>query len=228
MNAIILVSEGSLPLAHTIAELLTEPVIYSQKELEGCTVIKSYALFMKDNFSELEQVVFIGAMGICVRSIAPCIKDKYKDPAVVCVDSTGKFVIPVLSGHIGGANDLARLIARAIGAQAVVTTQSDCMDLWSLDTLAERFGWRTQVSRKEMNSLITLFVNQKPTALLLDVRDKGTGYLESTLPEHVKVFYNFNNIDFGEFELLIAVTPYIYDAPVPALYYIPICNTDGM
>ena len=220
-NAIILVSESSLPLAKIVAELLSDSAIYSQKELEGCTVIKSYALFMRENFSKLEQIVFIGAMGICVRSIAPCIKDKYKDPAVVCVDSTGKFVIPVLSGHIGGANDLARLIARTIGAQAVVTTQSDCMDLWSLDTLAERFGWRTQVSRKEMNSLITLFVNQKPTALLLDVRDKGTGYLESTLPKHVKVFYNYNDIDFKKFELLIAVTPYIYDVPVPALYYRP-------
>ena len=106
MRAVILVSESSIGLAHKISQAI-DAVIYSQKELDGCTVIKSYARFIKENWSSLEQIVFIGAMGICVRSIAPCVKDKYKDPAVVCVDSTGKFVIPVLSGHIGGANDLA-------------------------------------------------------------------------------------------------------------------------
>ena len=220
-NAIILVSEGSLQLAQKIAALLPDSAVYSQKELEGCIVIKSYALFMRKNFSQLERIVFIGAMGICVRSIAACVKDKYKDPAVVCVDSTGKFVIPVLSGHIGGANELARKIAQAIDGEAVITTQSDCMELWALDTLAERFNWRISAGRKEMNSIIALFVGLKPTALLLDVRDKGTGYLESTLPNHVKVFYSFADIDFKEFELLIAVTPYIYDAPVPALCFRP-------
>lgn len=220
-NAIILVSEGSLQLAQKIAALLPDSAVYSQKELEGCIVIKSYALFMRKNFSQLERIVFIGAMGICVRSIAACVKDKYKDPAVVCVDSTGKFVIPVLSGHIGGANELARKIAQAIDGEAVITTQSDCMELWALDTLAERFNWRISAGRKEMNSIIALFVGLKPTALLLDVRDKGTGYLESTMPEHVKVFYSIADIDFKDFELLIAVTPYIYDVPVPALCFRP-------
>ena len=209
MIAIIQISERSLQLACKLAEILPDSRIISPKELN------------EHNFNQFESIVFIGAMGICVRNIAPYIRDKYTDPAVVCIDSMGKFVIPVLSGHIGGANELAREIAQAIGAEAVVTTQSDGMGLWALDTLAGRFGWRTSLDRKEMNSIIALFVGLKPTALLLDVRDKGTGYLESTLPEHVKVFYSFEEIDFKEFELLIAVTPYIYDSPVPALCFRP-------
>ena len=72
-----------------------------------------------------EAIVFIGALGICVRKILPLVNDKHTDPAVVCVDSTGKFVIPVLSGHVGGANELARKIARITGGTAVITTQSD-------------------------------------------------------------------------------------------------------
>lgn len=209
MNAIIQISESSLQLARKLASMLPDAEIYGLKELND------------GNFNQFEHIVYIGAIGICVRSIAPYIKDKYTDPAVVCVDSMGKFVIPVLSGHIGGANELAREIAQTIGAEAVVTTQSDGMGLWALDTLARRFGWRTSLDRKEMNCIIALFVGLKPTALLLDVRDKGTGYLESTLPEYVKVFYSFTDIDFKEFELLIAVTPYIYDAPVPALFFRP-------
>ena len=89
-----------------------------------------------------EAVVFIGALGICVRKILPMVNDKYTDPAVICIDSTGRYVIPVLSGHVGGANELSRQIAKVIGAEAVVTTQSDNTGLWALDTLAKRFGWR--------------------------------------------------------------------------------------
>ena len=88
-----------------------------------------------------EAVVFIGALGICVRKILPMVNDKYTDPAVICIDSTGRYVIPVLSGHVGGANELSRQIAKVIGAEAVVTTQSDNTGLWALDTLAKRFGW---------------------------------------------------------------------------------------
>ena len=238
-NAIILVSESSLGLARKIQAILPQSEIFSQKDIEGCTVIKQYAGFMKENWSSLEQIVFIGAMGICVRSIAPCAKDKYKDPAVVCVDSTGRFVIPVLSGHIGGANDLARRIAQFIGGEAVVTTQSDNTQLWALDTLAAEYGWNTGLNRTQMNKAIALFVERHSTALLLEVRDNGTDYLERTLPEHVKVFSHYSDIDFSQFELLITVGPHIYDAPVTVLGYYPQvlhigvgcrrqCNPDGI
>ena len=62
-------------------------------------------------WNQFDAFVFIGAMGICVRTIAPYINDKHSDPAVVCIDSLGKNVISVLSGHVGGANDLTREIA---------------------------------------------------------------------------------------------------------------------
>lgn len=239
MKAIILVSESSLRLAQKIGVLLPDSGIYCRKELDGCTVIKSYTQFIKENWSSLEQIVFIGAMGICVRSIAPYIKDKYKDPAVVCVDSTGRFVIPVLSGHIGGANGLARKISAFIGGEAVVTTQSDNTGLWALDTLASEYGWKTGLSRTQMNKAIALFVEKHPTALLLEVRDNGTDFLESTLPDHVKVFTGYNDIDLSQFELLITVGPHIYDAPIPVLGFYPQvlhvgvgcrkqCNPDGI
>lgn len=117
-------------------------------------------------------------------------KNKYKDPAVVCVDSTGRFVISVLSGHVGGANELTRHIAAITGGEAVITTQSDNAGLWALDTLAEKYDWKITVPHAEMNRLVTLFVNREPTVLLLDIKDKGTEYLERTLPAHVKVFYH--------------------------------------
>jgi len=221
-TAIITVSAGGARTALKVQRELPESELFSLTVLEGFTHLDSFEGFLGEHFSQIESLVFIGAMGICVRSVAPFIKDKYTDPAVVCIDSSGKFVIPVLSGHVGGANDLARSLARSLGAQAVVTTQSDANDLWPLDTIDTRFGWKREpVERKEMNNMIALFVNGNSTALLLEVRDKGTDCLESSLPAHVKVYYRFDEIDFSSVELLIAVTPFRYEAPVPALYYRP-------
>ena len=219
--AIILVSEGGLPTARLISHELGDAPVFTTHSLEGCLTFSSYAQFMAAHFREYDLFVFIGAMGICIRSIAPFIKDKYTDPAILCVDSTGRFVISVLSGHIGGANDWARRVAAITGGEAVVTTQSDNTGLWALDTLARRFDWRTAASHAEMNKLISLFVGNQPTALLLDVKDRGTDYLERTLPEHVSVFYRFEDIQPEAFRLIIAVTPFIYTADVPILYYRP-------
>lgn len=194
---------------------------FSQKALDGCTQVTSYSEFVAASFAAYDRFLFIGAMGICVRCIAPCVSDKYADPAVVCMDSTGQFVVPVLSGHVGGANEWARQIASILGAQAVVTTQSDCNGVWALDLLAARFGWQTACSHEEMNRAIARFVNQERVALLLDIKDKGTAWLERTLPPYVKVYYHYADIPFEETDLLIAVTPYEYEAPVQALYYRP-------
>ena len=219
--AIILVSEGGLPTARLISHELGDAPVFTTHSLEGCQTFPSYAQFMAAHFREYDLFVFIGAMGICIRSIAPFIKDKYTDPAILCVDSTGRFVISVLSGHVGGANDWARRVAAITGGEAVVTTQSDNTGLWALDTLARRFDWRTAASHAEMNRMISLFVGNQPTALLLDVKDRGTDYLERTLPEHVSVFYRFEDICPEAFRLIIAVTPFIYTADVPILYYRP-------
>lgn len=220
-QAILLISETGLPVAQTISKELNNAPIYTTKEIDGCKTISSYATFIKENFNELDALIHIGALGICVRHIASCVANKYKDPAVINVDSTGRFVIPVLSGHIGGANELSQHIASAIGGEAVITTQSDNTGLWALDTLAEKYNWRTSASRKEMNQCIYLFVEKHPTALLLDIRDRGTEYLERSLPEHVRVFYHFEDISLSDFELLITVSPYEYEAAVPVLSFYP-------
>ncbi|MDR1687833.1 MAG: cobalamin biosynthesis protein [Clostridiales bacterium] len=76
-------------------------------------------------FNKTDALVFIGACGIAVRAIAPCVKSKMSDPAVVVCDETGLYAISLLSGHLGGANELARRIAKTTGGQAVITTASD-------------------------------------------------------------------------------------------------------
>lgn len=89
-------------------------------------------------FQECDAIVFVGAAGIAVRLIAGLLSAKDKDPAVVVLDEKGNFAVPILSGHIGGANALARRLAEAIGATPVITTATDvngvfAVDVWSVE-----------------------------------------------------------------------------------------------
>lgn len=92
------------------------------------------------NFSRFQQHVFVTATGIAVRSIAPHLRSKQHDPAVVALDQRGQHCISLVSGHIGGANDLATKIASITGGQAVITTATDTERLPSLDSLALEHG----------------------------------------------------------------------------------------
>lgn len=89
-------------------------------------------------FSNCQAIVFVGSVGIAVRTIAPFIKSKLTDPAIISIDERGLFVIPLLAGHIGGANELARHLATAIGATSCVTTATDVNGLFAVDEWAAR------------------------------------------------------------------------------------------
>ena len=91
-------------------------------------------------FAAREALIFVGAAGIAVRSIAPYIRSKVSDPAVLCVDETGRWVIPLLSGHLGGANALAERVAALTGGEAVITTATDLNDLFAVDLWAKKQG----------------------------------------------------------------------------------------
>ena len=212
--AIIQISKAGIEVASTLQRYLEAKVIHRSE--------------VGKHWNTLDAFVFIGAMGICVRTIAPYIKDKHKDPAVVCIDSLGQNVISVLSGHVGGANDLARQVAAIIGGHEVITTQSDNAGLWALDTLAERFNWAI-ASDDDMNECIFAFVNREPTALLMEVCDDGTDYLEKTLPEHVTIVKSLEEVNPKKFKLVILVTPYNLCVPygVLELHFVPMIASLG-
>lgn len=99
-------------------------------------VNQTLSRWTEDSMREADAVVFISAVGIAVRSIAPFIRDKYTDPAVIAMDECGCYVIALLSGHVGGANELAVQIAEEIGAEPVVTTATDQNRCFAVDIFA--------------------------------------------------------------------------------------------
>lgn len=90
-----------------------------------------------NGFQNADALIFVCASGIAVRAIAPWVRDKKTDPAVLVLDEHGTFAIPLLSGHIGGANMLAKTLSEALGAVPVITTATDINDLFAVDVFAK-------------------------------------------------------------------------------------------
>ena len=99
---------------------------------------KSVGDWAKERMQEQNALLFIGACGIAVRAVAPHLTDKLHDAPVLVMDEKGKYVIPILSGHMGGANDLANHIAEKTGAEAVITTATDLNKKFAVDLFAKR------------------------------------------------------------------------------------------
>ena len=89
-------------------------------------------------FSKVQCLVFVGACGIAVRAIAPFVRDKFADPAVIVIDEQGKFCISLLSGHIGGANEWTARFAEVLGAEPVITTATDLNHKFAVDVFAKK------------------------------------------------------------------------------------------
>lgn len=125
-------TERGVALAGRLAEAL--PGSVSRCGKQGVPL----ATWTAQQFAQSDALIFVGAAGIAVRAIAPHCRSKATDPAVVVVDECGRFAVPILSGHLGGANDLARELAAACGAVPVITTATDVNGLFAVDEWAKK------------------------------------------------------------------------------------------
>lgn len=125
-------TERGVALAGRLAEAL--PGSVSRCGKQGVPL----AAWTAQQFAQSDALIFVGAAGIAVRAIAPHCRSKAADPAVVVVDECGRFAVPILSGHLGGANDLARELAAACGAVPVITTATDVNGLFAVDEWAKK------------------------------------------------------------------------------------------
>lgn len=105
-----------------------------------CPARESVTEWTKARFNQTDALVYIGAAGIAVRAIAPCLRDKMTDPAVIVADEAGRYVISLLSGHVGGANELTQTIADILRAEPVITTASDVRQITAADVWAIKRG----------------------------------------------------------------------------------------
>lgn len=144
-------------------------------------------LLLPSLFQSYQGIIMIVSLGAVVRMIAPLLKDKKTDPAVVVIDDKGEHVISVLSGHLGGANELTREVAVLLGAIPVITTASDVQKTIPVDMFGSRFGWVWD-SAEKLTPVSASVVNEEHVAVIQETGEKDWWHYDRPLPETIKVY----------------------------------------
>jgi len=167
---------------------------------------------MSSLFENYDQIVFFISLGAVVRLIAPHLKSKDEDPGVLVVDDAAQFVIPVLSGHIGGANAYAEEVAALCGAVAVVTTASDAGKTIAVDILGRELGWKVEAPKINITRVSAHVVNEEPVAFVQEEGSKNWWTRATALPENIRLFSSFSDVDLDKFKAILWVTNAEIDA----------------
>ncbi|NOU96489.1 cobalamin biosynthesis protein CbiG [Paenibacillus sp. LMG 31456] len=138
-------------------------------------------------FPAYKGLIIIISLGAVIRMIAPLLEDKKKDPGIVVIDDKGENVISVLSGHLGGANELTREVAAALNARAVITTASDVQGTIAVDLFGRRFGWVWE-SADKLTPVSASVVNEEPVAVVQESGETGWWLYNTPLPENIRVY----------------------------------------
>lgn len=157
-------------------------------------------------FSRYDQIVFFVSLGAVVRLVAPHLSSKDKDPGVLVVDDDARFVIPVLSGHEGGANAFAEQLARLLGATAVVTTASDVGKTLSVDILGRELGWHVEAPKINVTRVSAHVVNGEPIALVQEAGPKNWWTRATPLPGNIHKFKHFEDVDLDCYKAVLWIT----------------------
>lgn len=153
-----------------------------------------------------DQVVFFLSVGAVVRLIAPHLRSKYEDPGVLAIDDAGRFVVPVLSGHVGGANAFAERVADLLEATAVITTASDVTGTIAVDILGRELGWRVEASKQSLTRVAARVVNGEPVALVQEAGSKDWWTGPGPLPENIRLLDRLEDLDPDSCAAVLLVT----------------------
>lgn len=162
-------------------------------------------------FSNFDGIVAIVSLGAMVRLLAPHLGKKESDPGVVVIDEAGRFVIPMLSGHLGGANALAGTLAAALDATAVLTTASDARQTLAVDLLGREFGWAFEASHDEIVRASAAMVNDEPVAFVQEAGspDWWRGHANGRsgpLPANLHPFSRLEDVDIARFGAVLWIS----------------------
>jgi hypothetical protein len=168
---------------------------------------------LAENWRFYQGHIFIMAAGIVVRKIAPLLKSKTSDPAVVVCDQAGNYAISLLSGHIGGANRLAKIAASKLGGQAVISTATDVRNLTAFDEMASIEGW-TVLTPETIKILNAMLLEGKKIAVNLPEKNFEKYYAGK------KNIYNVKNpreLKNGNFDGAVILDEHIPKIPIPVM-----------
>lgn len=156
--------------------------------------------------AESDQIVFFVSLGAVVRLVAPHLKSKDEDPGVLVVDDAAQYVIPVLSGHVGGANAMAEQVAALLGATPVITTASDVGRTIPVDILGRELGWRVEAPKLNITRVSAAVVNEEPVAFVQEAGSPHWWTRPTPLPANIHRYASLAEVDLARYAAVLLVT----------------------
>ena len=149
---------------------------------------------VKRAFAEYSSLVLFLSAGASIRLLAPLLERKQVDPSVVCVDDAGSFCVSLISGHVGGADQLAQEVAVCLGARAVVTSASHASGTLAVDLLGREFGWRLKADSTTITRASAAVINGQPIGIWQGAGEPGWWPDETPLPENIAVYATLEDL----------------------------------
>ena len=156
-----------------------------------------------DLFKSNDGIVCLFSLGAVIRLLAPHIKDKKTDPAVIVIDDNANFVISVLSGHLGGANELSNEIAEKIGSTPVITTAADVNKTIAVDLVGKEFGWKID-DDSNVTRISAFMVNKEKIGIFQNIGKKE--WWKGKFPENITFFSNIEDLKASESKGYLIIT----------------------
>jgi cobalt-precorrin 5A hydrolase len=161
---------------------------------------------LEETFPRYDAHVFVISVGAVVRMVAPLLRNKKVDPAVVCVDDAARFSICVLSGHVGRGNVFTERVAAAIGATPVVSTASDAIGTLTVDILGRELGWALDDPDRNVTRACAAVVNEARVLFVQETGEPDFWPIDKPLPTGVAYATSLNGVDPGAWEMLLIVS----------------------
>lgn len=217
-TAVVAITKHGIEIARKIKEKMPEVEIYvPAKHSDGGKDVNWFSEqsmhLVASLFRSHDALVCVFSLGAAIRMVAPHLVDKKSDPAVVVIDDRANHVISALSGHLGGANALARLLASFLGARPVITTAADVNETIAVDLVGREFGWTIE-NFENVTRTSALMVNEEKIALYQDAGERS--WWQDALPKNVAAVNSIDDIKSAEFKGALVITDRIVDGEIMA------------
>ncbi|MDC8437399.1 MAG: cobalamin biosynthesis protein [Candidatus Nitrosotenuis sp.] len=193
--AILAITKNGIKIASSIRSSFPSWEIFAPSKFRDETSANWYeettSAKIAELFSNYDGIVCLFSLGAVIRLVAPYLKDKKTDPAIIVIDDKANFVISALSGHLGGANEIAEDIARKLGATAVITTAADVNKTIAVDLLGKEFGWKID-GDSAVTRVSAFMVNEEKIAVYQDAGEKD--WWKGELPKNVTVYDSYEKM----------------------------------